>query len=607
MKKIYLLGLFAYCSMGIANAQLSEGGIPWSIQNQKTDIVNRIEYPAPDFKTIIEKEHADEMNGVSKPYMVSTFVPTDISLQNSGTWTFLGDGSKIWRLQVYIPDAKAIDFMYDQFNLPEGVRLYLSNLNGQQLIGAYTDQNNDPSGLFTNQAVQGDLVNLEMNIPATVEVSHIKFHINKAGAYYRGVNELTQYFGKSNSATPAKPTIDESSPCHINATCPVAGEPQDYLIPRNATVKITIVSPQGDGFCSGTLINNTDNSENGTCRNLLLTASHCDQGNNRDDASFAQWKFSFNYQYDSCSFALHTTPGTQTLTGAKFRSRSNLPSFPPNNPQDHSLHLVADFLLLELNSTIPQSYGAYLAGWNRGVGVIEDPAHYNFFIGFHHPMGDIKKKSTGVTVQGNGTFNQNTVPGTHFYIPFQNGGSEPGSSGSGLFDVDGRIIGDLSGGTSISSTCGAEYGTAGLYSKISYGWENDFDQTEFPTYAGAQSRLKDWLDPAGIGIEILDPATATDCTPLGIKEVKEELGQSINVYPNPSSTGKVYAKVNFKAPVDLKITVLNALGAVQKEFYISKAQTGEYQFDCSSLANGIYFISFDANGTTAGKKIIINR
>src|SRR5690606_33797474 len=142
------------------------------------------------------------------------------------------------------------------------------------------------------------------------------------------------------------------------------------------------------------------------------------------------------------------------------------------------------------NDPIPASYNATLAGWNRSNIVLEDPQTYNFFIGFHHPAGDIKKVSAGVSVRGNGTFNQTQVPGTHYYAAFRTGGSEGGSSGSGLFDVNGLLIGDLSGGTDVSGTCGAGYGTAGLYSKLSYAWENAFDQTAFPAHAGPASRLR---------------------------------------------------------------------------------------------------------------------
>ncbi len=59
---------------------------------------------------------------------------------------------------------------YDRFSLPEGVRLFLSNANGRQVLGAYTAANNDAaSGRFANEPVEGSIVNMELNIDAGSE------------------------------------------------------------------------------------------------------------------------------------------------------------------------------------------------------------------------------------------------------------------------------------------------------------------------------------------------------------------------------------------------------------------------------------------------------
>jgi len=615
MKKIYL-GVWLLCAgAGAVHAQLSEGGIPLSmnvIKAQDQQVAQQ-QYPAPDYNAIIKQNELDQANGVLKPYAVATIVSADISLDNAGTWTYLEDGSKIWRLSVSIPGAKAIDFFYDHFQLPEGVRLFLSNARGNQTLGAYTAHNNTDLGLFTNEPVQGDVVNIEMDIDPNVPQSSIQFHIDKMGAYYRGVSYLNKYIAMDDHATPARPTIDESATCHINAECPIADAPSDFTVPKDATVRVFIYDAAGNqiGFCSGTLINNTGNTADGVCKALLLTASHCDEENNRDDASFAQWKFQFNYQYDSCD-GTHLHGTNPFLTGATFKARSNLPSFAASSPQDHALHLVGDFLLLQLTSSIPESYGAYLAGWNRDPFIALNPPLDAFYIGFHHPRGDVKKKSWGDYIQADGTFNQNQVASTHWYIPFDFGGTQEGSSGSGLFDKNGYLLGDLSGGTSTgcnNNPAYSDFGKEGLYSKISYDWDNNFDQTAFPAHAGAQSRLKDWLDPINSGVESLGP-TKADCSDMpniGINELKEMLGKSIKIYPNPSNTGVIHARVNFTNATDLKVSVYNALGVLQKEFTVSKAYSGDYSFDCNSLANGIYMMQFSTGNASVGKKVILAR
>lgn len=618
MKKVYLSLVLAACVVGAASAQQSAGGFPLSseivkVQDQK---VAQIEFSRPDYEGIMKKNAEDERKGVAKPYMVATLLPSDISLANSGTWTYLNDGRKIWRLTISVPDAKGVGLYYDQFTLPKGVQLFVSNENGAQTLGAYTAANNDNRfGKFANVPVAGSVANLEMDIPADVAIENIVFHLNQVAAYYRGVDiDFTIAH-----PTPAKPTgvvADPSAPCHVDANCPLPSfAPHDFEMQKNASVKITIRSQSGNtlGFCSGTLINNTANSAGGTCTPLLLTASHCDEENSFDDSHFSQWIFWFNYRYDSCGGNNVADPSglNTTMIGADFKARSYFPSM-PSPAGSGTFKLVGDFLLLQLQSRPPANLGTYLLGWNRNLDLALNTDKYNFFIGYHYPKGAPEKRSIGYTIQSNGTFNQNQVTATHWYIPFTDGGSEPGSSGSGLFDVDGRIVGDLSGGNNAGCNNNPiyyEYGTEGLYSKISYNWENDYDQINHPRPAGqeSQSRLKDWLDPNNTGAYTTD-AVKPDCTPTtGINDLGQEMGNNIEIYPTPSTTGIIHAKTKFTKPTNLKIAVYNAVGQLVKQFTITGAYDGDYSFDCSQLANGLYVMKFVSQNATTAKKVLIAR
>src|SRR4051812_910446 len=123
MKKIYL-AVFLACSMGGAvQAQISEGGLPWSMgMSKETSIIgsNKVSLQQPDYTALKKQDLEDGINGSAKPYRVASLVPADINLSNSGTWTYLENGDKIWNLSIEIKDAEAINFYYDQFNLPVG-------------------------------------------------------------------------------------------------------------------------------------------------------------------------------------------------------------------------------------------------------------------------------------------------------------------------------------------------------------------------------------------------------------------------------------------------------------------------------------------------------
>ncbi len=102
--------------------------------------------------------------------------------------------TRVWRARINVAGANALGLYYDNFQLPEGVKFYLSNANGKQILGAYTAANNNPSvPNFATEAVQGEVVNLELDIEPGVNLADINLHIDRAAAYFRGIEYLLNY------------------------------------------------------------------------------------------------------------------------------------------------------------------------------------------------------------------------------------------------------------------------------------------------------------------------------------------------------------------------------------------------------------------------------
>jgi len=101
----------------------------------------------------------------------------------------------------------------------------------------------------------------------------------------------------------------------------------------------------------------------------------------------------------------------------------------------------SDVGLLQLNSTPPSSYNVYYTGWDKS-GTI--PTNQT---AIHHPAGDVKKISFDTNPATQATYGGASVwkIGT-----WEDGTTEPGSSGSGLWDQNRRLIGQLYGG---DATC----------------------------------------------------------------------------------------------------------------------------------------------------------
>lgn len=610
MKKSFAGFVLCMLISAFSYAQIGQGGIPNSLKSSYNVV------GAPERVTLHSEKFQSLLGRAEVPsegtFEVGWSVPADLDITRNGSWTYLDDGSKIWRLEIEVPNAKATSVYYNKFYLPEGVSLYLTNENKRQILGAYTSKNNPANGVFSNQPLQGSVAYLELNIASYVNVRDIQLGIYFIGAYYRGVDGDVAAFGSDQPlATPFPgPPFGVSADCHKEAVCQT-GALTDKSRSSVARIIIAYQANAPIGYCSGSLINNTGNAAGGTCKPLFLTASHCDNTNSHADTSFQYWQFRLNFQTGDCNGTTFPNSVTSPVmtNGAKFKARSYYPTFTSTEPG--TSRLVQDFLLLELNDQVPSDY--YLAGWNRNSNIAAPSMadYYTTFYGFHHPGGDLKKVSRSITIDASGVFNQTVIPATHWKIPYNYGGTAQGSSGSGLFDIDGLLIGDLSGGQGgVCASDGKEFGTNALYSKLSYGWNNDYDQTTFTAYAGAASQLKTHLDPVNSGMSKLGPAKASTCAempPVGISDVRLDK-DAINIYPSPTRDGKVTVQFNLTTTVDVTLKMYNMVGMEVAQYFLPDMKSGSKTLNIGdALPNGIYIINVQTSIGQSNIKVVLNR
>lgn len=600
MKRLCLsLGFFAACGITV-HAQLGKGGLPESVQLRNIEQYVPVN-PAvlPDWKSFQQKEKNDAAAGISKPLTVALFTPTDISFPASGSIVTLDNGKRIWRSRVVISQAPAIGFYYDQFRLPEGVKLFVSNAGGTQTLGAFTSENNAEGGMFANEAVQGGTVNLEMDIEPGVNLSDIRFHINRAAVYFRSYEYLNQYADMQTlTASAIDSALDGgSSVCMINAICP---QGSNYATQRRAVAQELFVEDDGVGVCTGTMINNTGNTT-ASCKQYLLTASHCNPTSDTLSSKFDQTLVRFNFERAVCTGGV--IPEGQTLSGVNFVARG---MYAAPSPQD----IKGDFLLFELRQSIPTSWNVNLAGWNKDANIALTAASPKKFIGFHHPSGDTKKVSASQSIESVTV----GVANSHWGTQLTEGYAAQGSSGSALFDGDGRLIGMLSigGPSQVPASCNVSVHGDAIdamnvlaYSKLAFDWDYTLDGNN------QRRKLKPWLDPANTGAVTIN-AVKSNCTALSgsgtsISTIDNELANSISVYPNPSTTGKVTAQINLQETADLTADVYDITGKKQQSLKLPKVRSGAFNIDLSTYANGMYIINFSNGSATTAKKVMLSR
>lgn len=454
MKNLFtLVMIFTVLSLSFmqrTQAQISVPGLPQSVLYQDLDErVDNHEFQAPDMAKIIAEDENDPMH-----YRVGVAVPVNLNIDNSGVWTELPDGGKIWRLSIKVDGALALAVYYDNFWLPYGGELYLYNEDKTHIIGAFTEANNNSDCMFATTMVEGDVVILEYFQPAEQSIEPI-LSISEVSYNYRGV-----YFQTS-------PEDNRSVWCMINVNCSPDGD--DWQDEKKGVVKQYQKIGFYYYFCSGTLLNNTEQD----LKPFILSAWHCGEDATAND--YNQWIFYFNYEAAQCSG--NWGPSTYSMTGCYKRAEGSFES-------------GSDFLLLELKSSVPTSYNAYYNGWDR-TNIGADSG-----VNIHHPAGDIKKITTFDTHTTSSQWNGNGVL-SHwkiYYATTPNGTSitEGGSSGSGLFNQDGQVIGDLSGGP--ADDCNNPLYS--LYGKVYWSWDQ--------MGTANSQRLKPWLDPGNHGVETWD-------------------------------------------------------------------------------------------------------
>ncbi|MCP4661591.1 MAG: hypothetical protein GY856_39830, partial [bacterium] len=137
-----------------------------------------------------------------------------------------------------------------------------------------------------------------------------------------------------------------------------------------------------------------------------------------------------------------------------------------------------DMTLNELNSTPKSAYDVYYSGWDARTSTAPQSS-----IGIHHPSTD--EKAISYNDDPLTTVNSCISTGgvnTHWEVNnWEQGTTEPGSSGSGLWDpATHLLVGYLSGG---QAACGNSL--YDCYGKMSVGWGLG---------------LSGWLDPSSTGV-----------------------------------------------------------------------------------------------------------
>ena len=416
-----------------------EGTPPISLQRrvQSLGTVQQLVLPPVDKTAELA---ADEKRNTPTPVRFAVEQKLNVTPATHGTWEQLPDG-RLWRLRIQASGATDLNLGFTRFWLPQGATLHVISESEPYFQGPYTARDNKPHGQLWTPVVPGDAAVIELFVPAQAK-EEPQLVLGQVGAGYRDMFHR--------QAAPATPGAEAS--CNIDVVCPIAAPW------TNEIRSVAVYTVNGAWTCTGTLVADVA----GDFRNYFLTANHCGVDAQNAPSLVVYW----NYQSTNCG--THG-PGSlaQNQSGTVFRAAKS----------------DVDFALLELDDIPESSFAVYYSGWDRS-GV--PPAGG---VGIHHPQSDVKTicfSSNALTTVDSCIFSGGS--NTHWQVIWSLGITEPGSSGSGIWDsATHKLVGTLSGGAVSCST--PTY--PDCYGKFSVAWGGG---------SSSADRLRDWLDPQNSGV-----------------------------------------------------------------------------------------------------------
>lgn len=531
----YLL-LLAFASISLSQfAQVTNLGSPvgW---NGKLNSKNIPTETMSGFDQELIKSQ-DEVNDITKdsPWRFGYKYEVDFNLDNSGEWTVLPNGDKLWQIAIECKSALTINLLFEDFSLPKGAYLYMYDIDKTNRVGAYTQRNNRLDGHLGTELVHGEKIIVEYLEPANA-IKKGKFTIANVIHGYRSIGPIQDSLSRA---------LNSSGDCNIDVNCPL-GDGWD-----NEIRSVALIVVGGSGICTGALINNT--CDDGTP--YFLTANHCLGGGT------GSWAFRFNWQSpegtESCATTANSVdpgqPYDQTANGATTLASGT----------------AADFALLELdNMTLSdaQNWNCFYAGWDA-----TDLTNVTEATGIHHPSGDVKK----ICREDDSPYHSSAAGAAVWYIDqWEDGVTEPGSSGSPLFDQNHRIIGQLYGGAAACSGT-VNNGQYDYYGRIGVAWNNGVDAFLAPNSCGETTTNDGW-----------DPNSPTLPDDAGISGI--------------SSPSGAYCVDNFDPEITLRNYGTNNLSSVTINYGIDGVNDNTYNWTGNMIPGSTETITFSNFTTSSG-------
>jgi len=118
-----------------------------------------------DLEAVRLEDELREAEGA--PYRFAIAHPVVITPETAGTWEELDGEMLLWRLQVTSPEAVSINLGFSRYRMPVGGRLFVYSVDHNEVLGAYTEEDNEEHGQLWTPVIHSDDVVVEVTVPAS--------------------------------------------------------------------------------------------------------------------------------------------------------------------------------------------------------------------------------------------------------------------------------------------------------------------------------------------------------------------------------------------------------------------------------------------------------
>ncbi|MGE0481322.1 MAG: hypothetical protein AB7Q17_12705 [Phycisphaerae bacterium] len=365
-------------------------------------------------------------------------------------------GEFAWTFAIASPGALELRVHFTEFDVGRCRLVMYAYENGAPVVhGPYTGLGRERDGAFWSTTLPGDRVYFEITGPDQPALR---------------IDELVHV--DRDFDLPQMETGDCSGvcPCHLDVMC--QGDPPANFYARQATGRMGYVSDGESYVCTGTMISDLDLD---TYVPYFLTAAHCLSTQAEVNSLEVTWFYQSNNSPGNCSGS-PSVPARSSLpktNGGTLLHETGPPA------------LTNDSCLIRLNpDQIPAGVG--FAGWT--------PDQEAGVIGIHHPAGSWKRAAFGhfesLSIDCGadcGCFDS----AYYAFYDLDRGIIQGGSSGSGMFNGAGQLIGQLFGHCTLCPDA-EDCDHAGDWCLMYGEWENTWPDVQYWMELGGTI----WVDHA---------------------------------------------------------------------------------------------------------------